>query len=115
MNTLVTPKILGLLLSNATEDLKLTCDEEAAFTKSELIDEIETYPSAPKERIYLLESIAGILATNNIAAAWYVDNEAAYIIHDRFYDKLGNKIPEDVVKRYDIEVRALNNIYDAKI
>lgn len=115
MNTVVTPKILGLLLSNATESLRPVCDEEFAFTKSDLIDEIETYPSAPKERIYLLESIAGIIATNNIAAAWYVDGETVYIIHDRFYDKLGNKIPEDVVKRYDIEIKALNNIYDAKI
>lgn len=115
MNTLVTPKILGLLLSNATEDLKLTSGEEVAFTKSELIDEIQTYPSAPKERSYLLESIVDMLVTNNIEAEWYLDGETAYIIHDRFYDRQGNEIPEDVAKRYGIEIRTLFNIYSAGI
>ncbi len=101
MTDKITSEILGLLFSNAHEVLMRNCKKEFAFCKSELLNEIITYPHAKDIRV--LSPLCEILEQHGIKYRIYICNEYKYLIYDRYFTQDGFPIPDNAMNEFKLK------------
>lgn len=103
-------QIIGLLFRNADEQVKranANVSVELGFTLSDLEDELQTYPSTPFTKPYLLDRLISLFIYHDIEFAEYEFDDKTYLVHDRFYTKSGDEVPQDAIEQYTLEFNNL--------